>query len=94
MREQAFLNGGINIVLRDERPEEPLESDLIYEGGIRSFVEYMNELEREGRAIIIRPTKHISKFEKDSARLREYYKNGYDAAKLRMKDIKSFITGR
>ena len=42
MREQAFLNGGINIVLRDERPEEPIESDLIYEGGIKSFVEYMN----------------------------------------------------
>ena len=42
MREQAFLNGGINIVMRDERPEEPIESDLIYEGGIRSFVEYMN----------------------------------------------------
>ena len=42
MREQAFLNGGINIVMRDERPEEPIESNLIYEGGIRSFVEYMN----------------------------------------------------
>ncbi len=42
LREQAFLNGGTNIVLRDERTDEPLEDDLIYEGGISSFVEYMN----------------------------------------------------
>ena len=43
MREQAFLNAGIRIVLRDERGEEPVESDLCFEGGIRSFVEYLNE---------------------------------------------------
>ncbi|MBE6564778.1 MAG: DNA topoisomerase (ATP-hydrolyzing) subunit B [Ruminococcaceae bacterium] len=43
LREQAFLNAGIRIVLRDEREEEPLEDDLCYEGGIRSFVEYLNE---------------------------------------------------
>ena len=44
MREQAFLNGGVNIVMRDERGDEPIEDDLLYEGGIRSFVEYMNGL--------------------------------------------------
>ena len=43
MREQAFLNAGVRIVLRDERGEEPLEADLCFEGGIRSFVEYLNE---------------------------------------------------
>ncbi len=43
MREQAFLNAGVRIVLRDERGEEPVESDLCFEGGIRSFVEYLNE---------------------------------------------------
>ncbi len=42
MREQAFLNAGIEIVLRDERGEEVIEDDLLYEGGIVSFVEYLN----------------------------------------------------
>ena len=47
LREQAFLNGGVNIYLKDERePQEDgtwRENDLCYDGGIRSFVEYINE---------------------------------------------------
>ncbi len=43
MREQAFLNGGIRIVLRDVRGEEPVENEYHYEGGIKSFVSYLNE---------------------------------------------------
>ena len=54
LREQAFLNAGINIELRDERnpeermPEEqsleyPLVHSYFYEGGISSFVEYLNK---------------------------------------------------
>lgn len=46
LREQAFLNGGVNISLRDERaPREDgtyREDDLLYAGGIKSFVEYIN----------------------------------------------------
>ena len=41
-REMAFLTKGIRITLRDERAEEPLEVDYHYEGGIKSFVEYLN----------------------------------------------------
>ncbi len=42
MREQAFLNPGIRIVMRDERGEELREDVLHYEGGIKSFVEHIN----------------------------------------------------
>ena len=41
LREQAFLNAGVNICLRDERVEEPEDEIYCYEGGIRSFVEYL-----------------------------------------------------
>ena len=40
-RELAFLNKGINIKIVDDR-EEKLIKNLKYEGGIRSFVEYIN----------------------------------------------------
>ena len=43
MREQSFLNAGVCIELIDERGEEPVSETLCYEGGIRSFVEYLNE---------------------------------------------------
>ena len=42
LREQAFLNAGVCIILRDERGEEVTENVLMYEGGIRSFVEHIN----------------------------------------------------
>lgn len=42
LRELAFLNQGITIVLKDERTEEPLEETYHYDGGIRSFVEHLN----------------------------------------------------
>ncbi len=45
LREQAFLNAGVRIVLRDMRdgvPEDKREVDMCYEGGIREFVTYIN----------------------------------------------------
>ena len=41
-REMAFLTKGLKIVLRDERPQEPIEKTFHYDGGIKEFVEYLN----------------------------------------------------
>ena len=43
LREQAFLNAGVRIIFTDDRGEEPIVNDLCYEGGIREFVDYLNE---------------------------------------------------
>ncbi|MEG1971529.1 MAG: ATP-binding protein, partial [Oscillospiraceae bacterium] len=43
MREQAFLNAGLKIIVRDLRDTEPFELVMHYEGGIKSFVEYINK---------------------------------------------------
>ena len=43
LREQAFLNAGVRIVLTDERGDEIREDSLQFDGGISSFVEFENK---------------------------------------------------
>ncbi len=42
LRELAFLNSGVRIVLEDERLAEPQKVELFYEGGVREFVKYID----------------------------------------------------
>ena len=42
LRELAFLNSGVRIILCDDRPVEPLRSELYYDGGVKEFVKYLD----------------------------------------------------
>ena len=42
LRELAFLNSGVRLVLTDARGVEPKVVEMAYEGGIRAFVEYLD----------------------------------------------------
>ncbi|MBY6201781.1 DNA topoisomerase (ATP-hydrolyzing) subunit B [Maritalea mobilis] len=42
LRELAFLNSGVKIVLEDLRHAEPQRVEMIYEGGVREFVKYLD----------------------------------------------------
>ncbi len=52
LRELAFLNSGVRIVLVDERPAEPMRSELFYDGGVSEFVRY---LDRHKHPLIAEP---------------------------------------
>ena len=62
LRELAFLNSGVNIYLTDSRGEEEKVSHLHYEGGIESFVEYLNR----NKKAIIKDTVSFSNFDEAS----------------------------
>ena len=52
LRELAFLNSGVRIIILDERPAEPLTTELFYEGGVREYVKY---LDRSKTSIMAEP---------------------------------------
>jgi DNA gyrase subunit B len=60
LRELAFLNSGVRIVLTDRRGVEPKEIELYYDGGIQAFVRY---LDRTKQALVSEPI--MMKGEKD-----------------------------
>ena len=85
LREQAFLNAGVNICLRDERA--PLEDgtyredDLEYEGGIKTFVEYINE---QKHCEVVHPEVIYMRAEQDNwvAEVAMQYNDSYNEALL------------
>ena len=42
LRELAFLNSGVKIILIDERPAEVRKTELFYKGGVKEFVKYLD----------------------------------------------------
>ena len=52
LRELAFLNSGVRIILEDERHAEVQRTELFYEGGVREFVKY---LDRSKAAVMPEP---------------------------------------
>ena len=52
LRELAFLNSGVRIVLTDCAHAEPKREELFYEGGLEAFVRY---LDRTKTALIEKP---------------------------------------
>ena len=42
LRELAFLNSGVHIVLSDHRGVEPKIEEMLYDGGLRAFVRYLD----------------------------------------------------
>ena len=52
LRELAFLNSGVRIIIEDERPAEALKTELYYDGGVKEFVKY---LDRSKTAVMPEP---------------------------------------
>ncbi|MCI1208764.1 MAG: DNA topoisomerase (ATP-hydrolyzing) subunit B [Treponema sp.] len=74
LRELAFLNSGITIIFKDERLETPKEVEFKFEGGIKHFVQYLNE----GKAVLPEEPLFINGTENDVyTELSLQYNNGY-----------------
>lgn len=78
LREQAFLNAGLSISLTDKRDEDNILSDVYcYEGGIRSFVDYINK--SRGLTPLHEDIMHFSVVDGDrSAEVAMSYNDGYN----------------
>jgi len=78
LREQAFLNAGLSITLTDRRDAGDVKSEeFCYEGGIRSFVEYINT--SRGLSPVHDDVMHFTTVQDDkSAEVAISYNDGYN----------------
>jgi DNA gyrase subunit B len=60
LRELAFLNSGVRIILTDARHAEVVREELHYEGGVEAFVRYLDRPRRRSS-----PSRHAHRNEKD-----------------------------
>ncbi len=92
MREQSFLNAGVKIILTDMRPGQEREEVLHYEGGIISFVEFLNS---EKRGTPIHKNVIYMKGEKDGsiAEVAMQYNDSYNETIVSFANNMSTIEG-
>ena len=77
LRQSAFLNAGLRITFADRRGEEVIEEEYCYEGGIGSFVEFLNE--SRGLTPIHNNAIHFSGAHEDrSVEIAIMYNDGYN----------------
>ncbi len=77
LREQAFLNAGVKIILRDLRPDMEKETVLHFEGGIKSYCEFL--LAKTKKEKLHDEVIYLSKTENDSAaEVALLFNTGYD----------------
>ncbi len=92
MREQSFLNAGVKIILEDKREGKERKEILHYEGGIISFVEYLNN---EKRGTPIHPDVIYMKGEKNGsvAEVAMQYNDSYNETLISFANNMSTIEG-
>lgn len=81
LREQAFLNAGINITVIDRRAEEPIFTNLHYEGGIVSFVEHIHK-KKQTEVLHDEVIFLANETEAGSAEIAMQYNSGYNCMLL------------
>lgn len=79
LREEAFLNAGVRITLTDRRdPENIVQESMMYEGGIKSYVEYENRTLRD--LAVLHPVIYLkSETDKCVAEVALQYNDSYNA---------------
>ncbi len=67
LREMAFLTRGLEIVFRDERPDEPIEQTFCYQGGISDFVRHLNASKEPLHDLVISYREDVGEGEVEAA---------------------------
>ncbi|MEG1895040.1 MAG: DNA topoisomerase (ATP-hydrolyzing) subunit B [Oscillospiraceae bacterium] len=76
MREQAFLNAGIRITVSDKRTEDGQSEVMHYEGGVKSFVEYIHQ---KRDMTVLHPVIHLkTETETSTAEIALQYNDSYN----------------
>lgn len=73
-REMAFLTRGIDLQFIDERPEQPREINFYFEGGVQTFVRYLNK----NRTVLHQPIYVDAEIESTQVEAAIQYTDGYN----------------